>query len=289
VRYKAYYISEDEESFGKLYAVDAELEEMTCRGCSASWLGLPLTTTECPYCGIANLFEGQGEYGYLEAEDGTKWYTTNLGATWQDLAPTSLLEQSGGASGYARDIRGVVRALWAGTIDYDQASGLLINTIRLGVEKAFHEGAKSVGIAPVDLSPEERIAILNITVQEIGFIPDFLADIQAGSKANGGKLAPLLSRADMWGLRYADVVNRARVMAGGDKKLEWVLGPTKEHCVDCARLAGKVKRASYWQREGIAPQSHDLACGGWRCLCTLEPTDKSCTPGPLPRLVGPEG
>jgi hypothetical protein len=199
------------------------------------------------------------------------------------------LEEAGGAESYSRDIRGIVRRLWAGLMDYDQASGLLINTIRLGVEKAFHEGAKSVGIAPVDLSPEERIAILNITVNEISFIPDLLAAVQAGSKANGGKLAPLLRRADTWGLRYADVVSRARVMCGADQKLQWTLNYSrvaKEHCPSCLKLSGKIKRASYWKREGVQPQSpinDKLECQGFGA-CGLVPTDEPCTPGPLPRL-----
>lgn len=205
------------------------------------------------------------------------------------MSGNATLEEAGGAESYARDVRGIVRRFWAGLLDYDQAGGMLINTIRIGVERAFYEGARSVGVQPADLTWQERTAIQNIYLDEIHFVPDLLGAVQAGSKANGGKLAPLISRAQMWGLRYADVVNRARVMAGADKPLEWVLGPTKDHCVDCARLAGKVKRSSYWQREGIAPQSHDLACGGWRCQCSLEPTDKSCTPGPLPKLVGPGG
>ena len=84
-------------------------------------------------------------------------------------------------------------------------------------------------------------------------------------------------------LTVVEVVNLARTMADANQKLVWGLGPT-EHCRTCLKLDGKVKRAEVWAAANIRPQSPDLACGGWRCQCTLEPTDAPASPGPLPRI-----
>ena len=89
----------------------------------------------------------------------------------------------------------------------------------------------------------------------------------------GGKLDPLMQRAELWALRYQDVKTRGRMMACGDQKFKWVLGPT-EHCSTCAKLAGLVHRGSQW-RNYVLPQNppnEQLECGGWNCRCSLEPT-----------------
>ena len=91
------------------------------------------------------------------------------------------------------------------------------------------------------------------------------------------------SRIPMWVNRYNDVVNTAKIMAGGDKKLKWVLGPT-EHCSSCSKLAGKVKRGSVWIASGIQPQSRSLACGGYNCQCSLQPTTDRASAGRLPSI-----
>jgi len=53
----------------------------------------------------------------------------------------------------------------------------------------------------------------------------------------------------------------------------WELGPTKEHCTDCLYLSGTVLTASEWIQTGVAPQSPDLECNGFRCMCSLVPTE----------------
>jgi hypothetical protein len=91
------------------------------------------------------------------------------------------------------------------------------------------------------------------------------------------------SRIPMWVNRYTEVVNTAKTMAGADRKLKWVLGPT-EHCSSCLKLAGKVKRGSFWQASGIQPQSSSLACGGFNCKCSLQPTTDRASAGRLPSI-----
>ena len=187
---------------------------------------------------------------------------------------------------YGSAIRAAVRALWKGLIDADQFYDWMSSAIWRGLTGAWYAGAEECGIQPTDLSPAERSALQLAIAEETNHVGDFAASLVNFSQARGGKLSVHLHRAQMWTARWGDVQGRAKIMACGDKKHVWQLGPT-EHCVDCERLSGKVKRASYWETSGIRPQSHLLACGGWRCQCSWEETTARCSPGPLPRLVGP--
>jgi len=200
---------------------------------------------------------------------------------------SELSEQSVRASSYGRDIRGIFRALWAGTTDADYALGLLLDTVRIGLTRAFTEGTAQCHIVPAEWSSAEKIALNDAIHNERSRIWQVLMFIEQNSKANGGKRAVVDARAALWVNRYQDIANQAKVMACGDKKLEWVLGPTKKHCSSCLKLAGKVKRASQWDRMGIRPQNPPnpmLECVGYNCLCDLRITDRHMSPGPLPRL-----
>lgn len=203
----------------------------------------------------------------------------------------ALVEQGigGRSESYSRDVRGIVRALWNGSVDYSQAFGLMMDTVRIGLTRAANEGLESVGMQPADRTPEERVALEQWIVEEIRHIDGLLSDVLEGSKANGGKLGPLLSRANRWGLRYTDIANRARMMAQNDPKLEWVINyvrQVKQNCSTCLKLNGKVKRASTWLKRNLHPQNPpnpELECGGWNCGCGLVPApDKPMSRGPLP-------
>jgi hypothetical protein len=187
---------------------------------------------------------------------------------------------------YRKSLRDAVRGLWGGVLDRDQFYDAMMATLQRRLPQAWYEGAQDCGIQPADLSPEERNALQQAMANEMSFILKFADDIMAGSKAKDGKLGPLLARVDLWAARYSDLQSRARVMACEDQKLQWVLGPTKEHCPSCLKLSGKIKRASYWQRVNVYPQNPpnpNLECNGFG-LCQLLPADERCSPGPLPRL-----
>jgi len=194
---------------------------------------------------------------------------------------------STGKRDYRLGIRAAVRGLWNGAFDLFQFADAMIPTVQRGLTRAADDGLISVGIQPGERTPQEQIALDKRINSEFAHILPFGRDIVAGSKANGGLLRPLLDRAEMWILRYTDVENEARTMAANDPKLEWVWDPAKEHCTSCARLNGKVKRASFWREMGVLPQNPPnakLECGGWRCGCILRPTDKPVSRGPLPGL-----
>lgn len=188
---------------------------------------------------------------------------------------------------YRRMIRSAVRGYWNGSLTYSDFFDAMISNIEIGITQAWVEGAKECGIAVGELTDEEQTELRRAKNYERLWIGGFADAIEAGSKANKGKLAPLYSRAEIWIGRYEGVVSKARTMACADRKLEWVLGPTDKSCGSCQKLAGKVKRGSYWYEKGILPRVHDapyLECKGFRCLCQLLPTDKPMSKGPLPSL-----
>lgn len=192
-----------------------------------------------------------------------------------------------GASNYRNAIRAATRGLWVGALDYYQFWEAMEAAIHTGLTTASHEGAKECGILPADLSPSERAELVQTIASEYSHIDSFAMIIEESSKANGGKLGPLLAKAEAWILRYKDVVNHFKMLACGDQKLEWVLGATKKHCSSCLKLAGKVKRASQWERAGVRPQNPPnpmLECDGWACQCTLVVTDAPMSKGPFPKL-----
>jgi hypothetical protein len=91
-----------------------------------------------------------------------------------------------------------------------------------------------------------------------------------------------LSRVPLWANRWNDAYNNANLLVtakeGGN--LVWVYGDT-DHCPECQQLNGIVARASEWEQLDVHPQQPEndkLTCGGWRCGCSLEPTDQRRSP-----------
>lgn len=168
---------------------------------------------------------------------------------------------------YRHAIRTMVRGLWTGIFDIDQAFESGEIGMRRRLMQAWNEGLQSVGVLPSEQSPAQRIEIQQIISREISLLFPFLLDIEAGSKANGGLLRPQMERAGKWISRAVDVENRARVTAESDPKLAWRVDDSKENCPTCGgKLRDKVKRASTWRRRNILPRrppNSSIACGGW--------------------------
>ena len=193
--------------------------------------------------------------------------------------------EKAGAGVYRMAIRNAIRGLWTGAVDREQFGDIMSLAIEQGLAAAFAEGAKDCGIKPGDYTEAEQDAIQEAIVNELTHVSDLADAVQAGSKANGGKIDPLFQRGEMWIIRYKDLVNRGKVMACGDRKYVWTLGDA-EHCTTCARLAGQVRRGSFW-RDHVLPQNapnDKLECGGWRCQCSLQGTDDPVTRGRFPRV-----
>ena len=185
---------------------------------------------------------------------------------------------------YETDLRAIARGFWNGTFNDAQFQDLMFNAIDRGLTDAWQTGAKKVGIQPNEITPTEQVKLMTLIFTEYSHVPNLSDFITKHSQVNEGKLRTVFNRIKLWVNRWRDVVNQAVLAARDDPKLKWVLGDA-EHCSTCLKLAGKVKRASFWKASGWEPQSRKLACRGYDCKCDLVPTTDPLSRGPLPRTA----
>ena len=189
-------------------------------------------------------------------------------------------------------VRAAVRGVWTGAAtSAGQGSDMLYPAIRRYFLLAFNEGMKECGVLPEERTEKERKALVDRIKEELSHVGGFMDAVYEGRKGSETErpLEQFLSRAEMWVNRYTELRDLGKMLACGDRKAMWVLNPLKESCRDCIRLNGKVKRLSTWEKaraQGIYPKSPALACGGFRCGCTLSITDEPMSKGPLPKLSG---
>ena len=170
------------------------------------------------------------------------------------------------------------------------------------MREAWIAGMAENDIAVEDMFPDWETKIEDIASSEIDHLPDVMGfieelagnvraamseDAAQGKQAEADALAQIGARADMWAARWNDVYNQSVLETSrpGDR-LEWVYGDT-DHCDTCAALNGVVATAQEWEDSGYHPQqppNESLDCGGWRCQCYLQPTDKRRTRGGIPDL-----
>ncbi len=184
---------------------------------------------------------------------------------------------------YQGSIRSAVRGLWSGALSEGEFHNSMTIATERGLEQAWVEGAKDCGVGPDERSDAEIDALQELQNRNFGSITPFGISISAKSKAEGGKLGPHMSRAGMWTNRYNEARNQAKSMACADQKYAWRLGDT-DHCNTCLKLAGKVKRASAWDKFDIRPQSQRLECKGYKCQCSFEQTDEPISKGRMPGI-----
>lgn len=193
-----------------------------------------------------------------------------------------------GIDTYRASLRSITRGLWSGALSVDQFEAEMRNVINRRLSQAWEEGAAECGIKPDEFTTQEFLALGTVIQEELTHIGGFAEAIQQGSRANGGKLGPLLIRAGLWVNRYAEVRDHAKQMACGNQKLEWVLNAA-ESCRSCLRLSGQVRRASVWEAAGLRPKARQLACmqssGGVPvCKCEFRVSDRPSNRGPLPKI-----
>lgn len=181
---------------------------------------------------------------------------------------------------YSRALRNAVRDLYRGG-----DAGAFIDRLSTLVEdqfrRAWNEGARDAGFTG-EMTDDDLLPLIDRMAAEQEYMYAYADAIEQAGK-DGSPIAPLYERADMWAARYKEIRDWARVHFGGKKRYRWVVGPT-EHCEDCARLSGTVATGEAWEEaraRGIYPQARDLECGGWRCQCSLQPTDEPPT-GEIP-------
>jgi hypothetical protein len=187
------------------------------------------------------------------------------------------------------------RQLWKYCLDLYRTGdggvflGLFIDAIKNQMTRAWNEGAREVGVDPKEMTDDDRAelkAIIDGEYDQIIKLAEAIMESRSGTLDEFRQ--KFRSRIDLWVNRYTDVIGRARVYFGGKTRLKWTLGKTEEHCETCATLNGIVAFASEWEQAGIKPQSPPngmLACSGWNCDCSLEPTDQRRSPNALETLM----
>lgn len=127
-------------------------------------------------------------------------------------------------------------------------------------------------------------------LQQYDYVDNFFRDI-IDARIDGTPIEPLLYRAQLWANQWNSAYNNAMLSISANEggKLMWVEGDTGQKCPVCLALDGIVAYAREWDELGVRPQSPPnplLACGGWRCLCKLVPTDKRRTRNAAEKIGG---
>jgi len=186
---------------------------------------------------------------------------------------------------YGLQMRALARALWRGIYSLDEFVELMIVSVRRGLTRAWKEGAAECGISPEELNAMEQLELEREIYRNYDRIFDYAQYIEDNSKENGGLLRKVLPRTELWTNRYDAVRTRASSLACKDKKKQWHLGATEEHCKSCETFDTRVYRYSVWEQNNALPKSPILCCHGFRCDCRLEDTEERITPGPFPKSV----
>jgi len=185
-------------------------------------------------------------------------------------------------------IEGLVRGVYTGNVggDFVDIMGALI---RGQMDDAYRQAWNDEGFQGA--LPDYLVNSLDaFVIKQANFdwIYQYYKNI-IDARVDNTSIDPLLSRASLWANRWNEAYNEAiRIITlnnGGN--LEWTLGATEEHCPECAAFNGIVARASEWETLGIRPQNapnNKLTCGGWKCDCSLTPTDKKRSPNAYGRL-----
>lgn len=209
-------------------------------------------------------------------------------SVWEMIAPRSMKTYAF----YASSIRDLTKKMYDGDISYSAFVSSMENLIIAQLRLAWFEGMEENGLTEDDMTTEWAGTLNEIIMTEQDYVAGFAIDIEKARRAES-PLDPLMSRADTWGNRYPDIVNRARVItAAVGEKLEWVYSPEKEHCLECEQLNGIVAYASEWEELGVRPQSPPnpkISCSGFRCGCRFEPTTKRRTRNAVERITSITG
>lgn len=106
------------------------------------------------------------------------------------------------------------------------------------------------------------------------------------ARIENNPVSGLVVRAPLWANKWNDAYNAAMLLiqSQGGGNLIWVVGPTEKSCTTCQSLNGIIASADEWEQSPYKPQGKELDCGGWRCQCSLQPTNEKRTRGRQRRM-----
>ena len=179
-----------------------------------------------------------------------------------------------------RLIRSVYSGLLGGEF-IDITANLIQGQIFQAYEQAWLDDGNLLPL-PAFLQAAAEQAVLS----QFSYIDQLFRDI-VDAKIDNTSLEPLLARAPLWASRFSEAQSNANALIalemGG--KLKWVEGDTVKKCPVCLSLDGIVAYASIWTQLQVQPQNapnpalsmHSEGCQGWRCGCSLIPTNERQT------------
>jgi hypothetical protein len=138
---------------------------------------------------------------------------------------------------------------------------------------AFRDGLLDGGLDPESLGETELKVFREWQAEQSGYVSALGAEVFQ----QGITEAEVRTRATMWANMSLDRIHsRAKTLAAPKQKARFRLGATKDHCLDCSYLDGKIATLEDWQKSGWEPRSgisNRHACGGFHCDCGLDDTD----------------
>lgn len=181
---------------------------------------------------------------------------------------------------FLRTMTRLIRSVYEGNLggDFiDIAGNLIDGQLRRAYEEAWKEEGTG-GDMPAYLIE----ALEAMVADQQSYLEGLYKDI-VDARVDSTPIEPLLSRAEMWANQYNTAYNDAvrYIVAENGGRLVWKYDPDKEHCTTCAALNGIVAYAAEWEELGVHPAGGPnpvLECNGYRCGCSLEPTEKRRSP-----------
>lgn len=186
-----------------------------------------------------------------------------------------------------RQIVGLVNSLYAGIIGGDFID-VMANVISGQLSQAYQQAWIDDGHTGEALPEYLQTSLTEMVVGQYSFVDQYYRDI-VNARIDNTPIAPLLSRAELWADRYNTAYQSAVTLIAKQNgaKSEWIEGDTNKKCDTCLALDGIVMYASEWEALGLHPKNppnSKIDCGGWRCGCRLEPTDKRRSPNAYGRV-----
>jgi len=163
----------------------------------------------------------------------------------------------------------------AGTITEDE---FITETESLVAAEIINMYLHASGKTVAQLSDEDKRIISEQTEINLDAIPGlYVSAISFGGDDETPEDELIENRVGLWGVGLMAVYTLG-FLRGGDEEehIGWQLGPT-DHCNSCLDNSQRVLTRSQWVALGTYPQSHELACGGWRCQCSWVVTDEPLT------------
>jgi hypothetical protein len=141
---------------------------------------------------------------------------------------------------------------------------------------AFRDGLQEAGVDAAEMDARDEAALAEWLRLQSAYVSKFADRVFSQGLSD----AQTEAHAEMWANKsLRDAYQLGQASGAWNGMYLWKLGPTEEHCEDCARLDGQIHRMRDWRKKALRPGSEALACHGYNCLCTLTRTTARASGG----------